>query len=44
MRAYGVPNYPDPQFPPGGGIEQWLGPGIDPNSPSFQAATNKCQG
>jgi hypothetical protein len=42
MRANGVPNFPDPQFAPNGGI---LEPsGVDPNSPSFQAATKKCNG
>jgi hypothetical protein len=42
MREHGVPNYPDPTFPPGGGIEQFLGPGINPQSPAFQSAARHC--
>jgi len=37
MRAHGVPNFPDPN---GQGVIQ--GSGIDPNSPPFQAAQQKC--
>lgn len=42
MRQNGVPNFPDPQ---GGGIIIRGGPGsgVDPNSPQFKAATQKCQ-
>jgi hypothetical protein len=45
MRSHGVPNFPDPQFRsgPGGGVGiQLNGPGIDPNSPAFQAAQKAC--
>ncbi|MGO9179419.1 MAG: hypothetical protein ACLQHS_09130, partial [Candidatus Limnocylindrales bacterium] len=43
MRAHGVPNFPDPKFS-GGGISMNLnGSGIDPNSPTFQAAQQACQ-
>ncbi|HXR21675.1 MAG TPA: hypothetical protein VN786_03880 [Acidimicrobiales bacterium] len=44
MRANGVPNFPDPQFGPNGGELVKPVPGVDPNSPSYQAATNKCNG
>jgi len=44
MRAHGVPNFPDPQFGPGGTISIRIGPssGIDPRSPQFQAARTAC--
>jgi hypothetical protein len=44
MRANGVPNFPDPQF--GANGAESVGPvaGVDPNSPAYQAATNKCNG
>jgi hypothetical protein len=45
MRSHGVPNFPDPQFQtgPGGGVGVRIGgPGIDPNSPAFQAAQKAC--
>ena len=45
MRSHGVPNFPDPQFGtgPGGGIGVRIGgAGIDPNSPTFQAAQKAC--
>jgi hypothetical protein len=45
MRSHGVPNFPDPQFQsgPGGGFGIRLGgPGINPNSPAFQAAQKAC--
>jgi hypothetical protein len=46
MRSHGVPNFPDPQFqsgPGGAGVGIKLdGSGIDPNSPSFQAAQKAC--
>jgi hypothetical protein len=41
MRAHGVSNYPDPIFH-GGGIVSQLPTGVDPNSPSFQAAAKAC--
>jgi hypothetical protein len=39
-----VPNFPDPQFPSGsGGFGIRIGgPGVDPNSPAFQAAQKAC--
>lgn len=45
MRTHGVPNFPDPSFQtgPNGGIGVRIGgAGIDPNSPSFQAASKAC--
>ena len=45
MRSHGVPNFPDPSFQtgPNGGIGVRIGgAGIDPNSPSFQAASKAC--
>jgi hypothetical protein len=44
MRLHGVPNYPDPRFPPGGGVEQFIGPGMNPQSPAFQRAAKACGG
>jgi hypothetical protein len=46
MRAHGVPNFPDPQFSGGHvslGIKSGQG-GLDPNSPTFRAAQQACQG
>ena len=45
MRSHGV-NVPDPIFKgEGGGIQIQGGPGgLNPNSPTFQAAQNACQG
>jgi hypothetical protein len=44
MRADGVPNYPDPVVNGNGGVAQEFGgPGLDPNSPQFQAAHKDCQ-
>jgi hypothetical protein len=45
MRTHGVPDFPDPQFQtaPGGGFGIRIGgPGINPNSPAFQAAQKAC--
>jgi hypothetical protein len=45
MRSHGVPNFPDPKFQtgPNGGIGVQIGgPGLDPSSPSFQAAQKDC--
>jgi hypothetical protein len=45
MRSHGVPNFPDPQFQtgPGGGVGVKIsGAGINPSSPSFQAAQQAC--
>jgi hypothetical protein len=46
MRAHGVPNFPDPSFGAGGGIQLGFrrGSGIDPQSPAFQAAQKACGG
>ncbi len=44
MRTHGVPNYPDPSTGPAG--EQVIdlrGKGIDPSSPTFQAASEACE-
>jgi hypothetical protein len=38
MRSHGVPNFPDPSA--GGGIQ--IGPGVNPQSPAFQAAQKQC--
>jgi hypothetical protein len=42
MRVHGYPSYPDPQFPASGGIMQQQPPGVDLNSPHFQAAMKTC--
>jgi hypothetical protein len=45
MRSHGVPSFPDPQFQtgPGRGFGIRLGgPGINPQSPAFQAAQSVC--
>jgi hypothetical protein len=44
MRANGVPKFPDPQTS-GNAMRVSIGPGtgIDPNSPTFKAAQQKCQ-
>ncbi len=46
MRKHGVPNFPDPQFLSGGRVLEKIanGSGVDPSSPSFQAAQQKCSG
>jgi hypothetical protein len=44
MRKNGVPNFPDPQFMSGGRIAEKIPFGVDPNSPTFQAAQQKCSG
>jgi hypothetical protein len=44
MRKHGVPNFPDPTFPAGGGIIESVGPGNDPQSPAFQHAMAVCRG
>jgi hypothetical protein len=45
MRKHGLPNFPDPQFPSGGGVAVKItaGSGIDPGSAQFQAAQKACQ-
>ena len=47
MRSHGVPNFPDPKMQTGpyGGVAfsvDFGGTGIDPNSPTFQAARKDC--
>lgn len=41
MRKDGVPNFPDPNS--SGGVLIQSGNGINPNSPTFQSAMQKCQ-
>jgi hypothetical protein len=41
MRENGVPKFPDPR--PDGGIAIEGGPGLDPHSPEFTAADEKCK-
>jgi hypothetical protein len=43
MRSHGVPNFPDPKEASGGISISLGGPGLDPNSPKFQAAQNACR-
>jgi hypothetical protein len=45
MRSHGVTNFPDPGSGPSGGfgIKVTPGSGLDPNSPTFQAAQKACQ-
>ena len=42
MRKNGVPNFADPQFMSGGRVFEKISSGVDPNSPMFQAAQQKC--
>ena len=42
MRKNGVPNFPDPQFLSGGHALEKITGGVYPNSPTFQAAQQKC--
>lgn len=42
MRTHGVPNYPDPVFPAGGGVERPDVPGLNRSSPAFQNAVKTC--
>jgi len=44
MRRHGVPNFPDPTFPAGGGVAINLGPGVNPQSPAFKQAAAACGG
>lgn len=41
MRRNGVPGFPDPQA--GGGFQLQLGSGVNPSSPAFRGAQEKCQ-
>ena len=42
MREHGVPTFPDPTFPDGGGIVMAGGPGVNPQSPAFEQAAAAC--
>ena len=42
MRKHGVPDYPDPSFPAGGGIERPSVPGLNLNAPSVTKAAAVC--
>jgi hypothetical protein len=42
IRTHGVPDYPDPKFPAGGGIETFDGPNDNPQSPAYQHAIKFC--
>ena len=42
MRAHGVPHFPDPRFPAGGGIAIAGPVGVDANAPAFQHAQQVC--
>jgi hypothetical protein len=42
MRTHGVPSFPDPTFPKGGGMRLPFPPGVTPTSPAFQAAAKAC--
>jgi hypothetical protein len=42
MRTHGVPNFPDPTFPPGAGVSLAGAGQINRNSPAFQAAAKAC--
>jgi hypothetical protein len=44
MRAHGVPNYPDPTFPAGGGVESFFPSSVEFGSPVFQSALKACGG
>ena len=42
MRTHGVPNFPDPTFPAGGGIAVKVPNGLDRSSPTFTEARATC--
>jgi hypothetical protein len=44
MRKHGVPNFPDPTFPAGGGVAIKIGSGVNPQSPAFKQAAAACGG
>jgi hypothetical protein len=45
MRSHGVPNFPDPKvISSSGGNQQVYLPGVNPQSPAFQAAAKACGG
>jgi len=43
MRSHGLPSFPDPKESSGGISISIGGPGLDPNSPQFQAAQKDCR-
>lgn len=43
MRSHGVKNYPEPKAGTTGGVRIGAGSGINPTSPTFQAAQRACQ-
>jgi hypothetical protein len=43
MRKHGVPDFPDPTFPAGGGIAIMVPSGVKPSSPAFQRAAQACR-
>jgi hypothetical protein len=43
VRAHGIPNYPDPVFPAGGGMMIGLPPGMSDSDPVLQAAEKACE-
>jgi hypothetical protein len=42
MRKHGVPSFPDPVFPAGGGVERREIPGLNRNSPAVRHAAMVC--
>jgi hypothetical protein len=42
MRTHGVPSFPDPTFPAGGGIAVKVPNGLDRSSPTFTQARKAC--
>ena len=42
MRTHGVPSYPDPTFPAGGGIGRPAIPGLSPDAPAVARAAAEC--
>jgi hypothetical protein len=42
LRKHGVPNFPDPTFPSGGGISWPIVPGLDLRSPAVNQAGAGC--
>jgi hypothetical protein len=42
IRTHGVPSFPDPTFPRGGGVSYPAVPGFDPGSPASQRAAAAC--
>ncbi len=44
MRKHGVPDFPDPTFPAGGGIAESVGPAANAQSPAFKHALAVCGG